>query len=53
MTRWLNNFAYKVDISWWIFVVAIVVAAIVVLSTVVVHSIRASRINPVEALRYE
>ena len=53
MTRWLNNFAYKVDISWWIFVVAIVVAAIVVLSTVVVHSIRASRINPAEALRYE
>jgi len=53
MNRWLNNFAYKVDISWWIFVVAIVVAAIVVLSTVVVHSIRASRINPVEALRYE
>ena len=53
MNKWLNNFAYKVDISWWIFVVAIVVAAIVVLSTVVVHSIRASRINPVEALRYE
>jgi len=53
MTRWLNNFAYKVEISWWIFLVAIVVAAIVVLSTVVIHSIRASRINPVEALRYE
>jgi len=53
MNKWLNNFAYKVDISWWIFVVAIAVAAIVVLSTVVVHSIRASRINPVEALRYE
>jgi len=53
MNRWLNNFAYKVDISWWIFVVSIVLAAIVVLSTVVVHSIRASRINPVEALRYE
>ena len=53
MTRWLNDFAYKADISWWIFLVAFVIAAIVVLSTVVIHSIRASRINPVEALRYE
>ncbi len=50
---WLNNFAYKVDINWWIFVVALVAAAVVVLSTVVIHSFRAARLNPVVALRYE
>jgi len=53
MTKWLNNFAFKVDINWWVFVVAFIVATVVVLSTVAIHSIRASRINAIEALRYE
>ena len=53
MTKWLNNFAYKVSISWWIFVIAFTVAIVVVLLTVYFHSYKASRINPVEALRYE
>lgn len=53
MTRWLNNFSYRTTISWWVFAVAFVVAAVVVLSTVLIHSFKASRINPVEALRYE
>jgi putative ABC transport system permease protein len=53
MTRWLNNFAFKVSISWWIFVISFAAAALVVLSTVYFHSFRASRINPVDALRHE
>lgn len=53
MTRWLNNYSYRVDISWWVFAVAFVIAFFVVLSTVFIHSRKASRINPVEALRYE
>lgn len=53
MTRWLNNFAFKTEISGWIFVIAFVIATVVVLSTVLIHSFRAARINPVEALRYE
>lgn len=53
MTRWLNNFSYHISISWWFFAVAFVIAALVVLSTVLIHSFRASRINPVKALRYE
>jgi putative ABC transport system permease protein len=53
MTKWLNNFAFKVSINWWIFVIAYVVAAMVVLLTVFFHSYKASRINPVKALRYE
>lgn len=53
MNKWLSNFAFKTDISWWVFVITFVFASIVALSTVLFHSCRASRINPVEALRYE
>lgn len=53
MSRWLNNFAYHTTINWWFFVLAFLIVLFVVLSTVIFHSWRASRINPVEALRYE
>jgi putative ABC transport system permease protein len=53
MTKWLNNFAFKAPISWWFFAISFVVAALVVLCTVYFHSYKASRINPVKALRYE
>jgi putative ABC transport system permease protein len=53
MTKWLSNFAYKINISWWIFVEAFSVAIIVVLFTVYFHSYKASRVNPVKSLRYE
>jgi putative ABC transport system permease protein len=53
MSRWLNNFSYKVPIHGWVFVIAYVLAVVVVLLTVFIHSYKASRINPVEALRYE
>lgn len=53
MNRWLSNFAYKTNIAWWIFALTFVLAAFVVMVTVLFHSYRASRINPVEALKYE
>jgi putative ABC transport system permease protein len=53
MTKWLNNYSYKVHISWLIFAIPFVVSTIVVLLTVFIHSYRASRINPVKVLRYE
>jgi putative ABC transport system permease protein len=53
MIKWLNNFAFKTTINWWVFVTSFVIAAVVVLLTVFIHSYRASRTNPVEALRYE
>jgi len=53
MTKWLNNFAFKAPISWGVFIISFAVAAVVVLCTVYVHSYKASRINPVKALRYE
>jgi putative ABC transport system permease protein len=53
MNNWLKNFSYKVNISWWVFGIAFIMAAVVVLLTVFIHSYKASRINPVNALRYE
>lgn len=53
MTKWLSSFAFKTPINWWVFVISFIVAALVVLSTVYIHSYRASRINPIKTLRYE
>jgi putative ABC transport system permease protein len=53
MTKWLNKFAFKTQINWWVFLVSFVISAVVVLMTVYIHSYRASRVNPVNALRYE
>ncbi len=53
MSRWLENFAYKTALSWWIFVLAGIAALFVALVTVSWQSWRAARRNPVEALRYE
>jgi len=53
MTKWLNNYAYKTEISWIVFVFSFLIALFVVLLTVFTHSYKASRTNPVEALRHE
>jgi putative ABC transport system permease protein len=53
MTKWLNNFAYKTSINWWVFLVSFTIAATVVLMTVFYHSYKASHINPITALRHE
>ncbi len=53
MNKWLSNFSYKVSINFWFFAIAFFIALVVVLVTVLYHSYRASRINPVEALKYE
>jgi putative ABC transport system permease protein len=53
MSKWLNNFAYKVIINPWIFVITFIIAEVIVLFTVYFHSYKASRLNPVNALKYE
>jgi putative ABC transport system permease protein len=53
MMQWLNQFAFKTNIDWIIFVLAFLCASIVVLLTVFYHSYKASRINPVKTLRHE
>ena len=53
MDKWLENFAYKTNLSWWIFALAGIVSLGIALLTVSWQSWRAARQNPVEALRYE
>jgi putative ABC transport system permease protein len=53
MTKWLKNFAFKAPVNWWVFLISFAVAAVVVIFTVYIHSYKASRINPVDALRHE
>jgi len=53
MQKWLAGFAYKTRLDWWIFGIAALVAILVAILTVSWQSWRASRRNPVEALRYE
>ncbi len=53
MNRWLQNFAYKTTLSWWIFALAGVIALGIALFTVSWQTWRAASRNPVEALRYE
>jgi putative ABC transport system permease protein len=53
MNKWLENFAYKTTLSWWIFALAGLLALGIALLTVSWQSWRAATRNPVEALRYE
>jgi putative ABC transport system permease protein len=53
MHKWLENFAYKTSLSWWIFALTGLLALFITMVTVNWHSWRAATRNPVEALRYE
>lgn len=53
MQRWLQDFAYRTELSWWIFVAAGAIALLLALSTVSVQAIKAARANPVKNLRTE
>lgn len=53
MNKWLESFAYKTELSWWIFALAGLLALGIALLTVSWQSWKAATRNPVEALRYE
>ncbi|MFD2573035.1 ABC transporter permease [Spirosoma soli] len=53
MSRWLEDFAYRIDIQWWIFALAGILALAIALLTVSYQSIRAALMNPVKSLRSE
>jgi putative ABC transport system permease protein len=53
MNKWLQSFAYRIDIGWWIFALAGGLALLIALLTVSTQAIKAALANPVEALRYE
>ncbi len=53
MNRWLQNFAYRIDIGWWMFALTGGLALLIAFLTVSTQAIKAALANPVEALRYE
>lgn len=53
MYRWLQNFEFHVNIHWWIFVVAGLVAVVIAFLTVSLQSVKAALMNPVKSLRSE
>ncbi|GAB3798982.1 ABC transporter permease [Spirosoma humi] len=53
MDRWLQDFAYKIELSWWVFALAGVLAVSIALLTVSFQSVKAALMNPVKSLRSE
>lgn len=53
MNRWLQDFAYKINIDWWVFVATGVLAILIALLTVSFQSVKAALMNPVKSLRSE
>ncbi len=53
MNKWLQDFVFRIDIEWWMFVIAALAAALIALLTVSYQAIRAAIANPVKALRSE
>ena len=53
ISGWLENFAYRIDINWWVFLLSGTLALIIALFTVSIQSIKASRLDPATTLRYE
>ena len=53
MHHWLQNFAYRINISWWIFVVAAILSLLIAILTISFRAIKAAIANPVKSLRTE
>jgi putative ABC transport system permease protein len=53
MNKWLENFAYRINIHWWFFVIAGLVALLISLITIIWQALRTATANPADSLRYE
>ena len=53
MHKWLDDFAYRIHIGWWVFILAGVIASLIALVTVSFQAIKAAIANPVKSLRAE
>ena len=53
MNKWLQDFAYRINIPWWIFLAAGIIAAIIAFATISLQTIKAAISNPVNSLRTE
>jgi putative ABC transport system permease protein len=51
--KWLQDFAYRIDVKWWVFLLAGVIALVIAFVTISFQTIKAAVANPVENLRTE
>jgi hypothetical protein len=49
----LNNFVYRIDIEWWVFAAASLIAIFIAIATVSFQSVKAALMNPVKSLKSE
>jgi len=53
MNSWLQDFAYKISLEWWLFILPSLAVVMIALLTVSIHTVKTARINPARSLRYE
>jgi putative ABC transport system permease protein len=53
MNSWLQGFAYRISIQWWVFIVAGIIAVLIALFTISFQSVKAALMNPIKSLRTE
>jgi len=53
MRKWLQDFAYRINIEWWVFAFAGLLAITIALATISYQAIRAAVANPIKSLRTE
>lgn len=53
MNRWLSGYGHRINLYWWIFVVAGLIVALIAIASVLYQSIKTARTNPAEALKKE
>jgi putative ABC transport system permease protein len=53
MSKWLQDFTYRISIGWWVFVLAALIAIVIALLTVSSQAVKAAWSNPVKSLRSE
>ena len=53
VSKWLQNYAYRIDVGWWVFILSGGIALVIALSTVSFQAIKAATADPVKSLRYE
>jgi putative ABC transport system permease protein len=53
MNQWLEEFAYRINMSWWLFVIPGITVILIAMMTIGFHTVRTARVNPAHSLKYE
>jgi putative ABC transport system permease protein len=53
LNKWMEDFAYRIDVPWWVFILATVITLVIALATVSIQAVKAAMMNPVKSLKTE